>query len=170
VPWGVVVRPLNFTVSPMKSLALSVMLIASGTALSADTVVIGRLTDNKPMEYVPDECPKGYICLRSWWKSVINVQRIIHGPRLSGVVAAANMQHTSLNPRYKNSVRLFVLRPITDPAERAKLRVDYFLEEMALPAQMYCLSQDPKKYGLEVQETYVTGVDEKTYCFELPSG
>ena len=80
------------------------------------------------------------------------------------------MQHTSLNPSYKSSVRLFVLRPITDPAERKKLRVDYFLEEMSLPAQMYCFLRDPKEYGLDVQDTYVAGADEKTYCFELPSG
>jgi hypothetical protein len=157
----------------MKPFALLLTLLACWeTALSADTVIIGTLTDNRPMDYVPDECPKDYICMRSWWKSVIKVQKTIHGPPLSGKVAAAVMQHTWMSKQYQNSLHLFVLRPITDPAERTKLRVDYYLEEVARPAQIYCFSRDPREYGLDVADTYVSEVDEKTqqsHCFELPS-
>jgi hypothetical protein len=147
---------------------LALMLPDLATADSA--VVLGRLVGNEPMEYVKDECPENAICLRSWWKSVVEVQKTISGPHLAGRVAAANLQHTSLNSRYTRKVRLFVLKPITDAAERAKLRVDYYLEEMSLPTQMYCFSQDPRELGLDVTETYVSGTDDKTYCFELPSG
>jgi hypothetical protein len=74
-----------------------------------------------------------------------------------------------LNSRFKKAVRLFVLAPIEDANQRAKLRVDYYLEEMSEPRQMFCLSRDPKALGLNPEETYVPGTgDATTYCFELP--
>jgi hypothetical protein len=150
--------------------AIALALLASPACAADSIVVLGKLVYNQPMDYVADDCPENYICLRSWWKSVVNVQKTIHGSKVTGRVAAAVMQHTSLNDRFKKSVRLFVLRPIDDPKEREKLRVDYYLESMAEPYQMYCLSQDPKESGLVVDETYVAGKDdEKTYCFELPT-
>jgi hypothetical protein len=154
----------------MKVLSVAFLLCSAQLAWGADSIVIGTLSYNEPMEYAPDECPKDYICLRSWWKSIIRVKKTVRGPLLSGSISTAVMQHTSLNPRYRKSVRLFVLRPITDPAERAKLRVQFYLEEMAVPAEMYCFNQDPKEYGLNVEQTYVAGDDDKVYCFELPSG
>lgn len=143
-------------------------LAALRPSMAEDIVVIGRLVENAPMEYVPDECPENNICLRSWWKTVVSVQETVHGSRLSGRIAAAVMQHTSLNSRFKKAVRLFVLRPIEDPAQRVKLRVDYYLEEMSEAREMFCLGQDPKRFGLDIAETYVSGAgDDKTYCFEL---
>lgn len=144
-------------------------LLAFKGATAADIIVLGRLVTNEPMSYVKDECLPDYICLRSWWKSVIQLQTTVQGGRLSGRVAAAVMQHTSLNPRFKRSVRLFVLAPIEDADERAKLRVDYYLKAMSEPQQMFCLSQDPKALGLNTEETYVSGTGDATiYCFELP--
>ena len=159
-------------VSPMKSaIIFSLALAFWQPVVAADIVVLGRLVENEPMEYVPDECPENYICLRSWWKSVVNVRKTVHGPYLSGRVAAAVMQHTSMTPRYKRSLRLFVLKPIEDPAQRAKLRVDYYLDDVSEAYQMFCLRQDPKESGLKVEETYVAGTDDsKSYCFELPEG
>jgi hypothetical protein len=156
----------------MKTALVLVLVLATTQSVAADSIVVlGKLVYNEPMEYVPSECPENYICLRSWWKSVVNVQKTIHGSPLSGRIAAAVMQHTSYNARYKKSVHLFVLKPIEDPAARAKLRVDYYLEDMSEGRQMYCLSQDPKEAGLEVDETYVAGTDEsRNYCFELPEG
>jgi hypothetical protein len=76
-----------------------------------------------------------------------------------------------MSSRFKKSVRLFVLRPIEDPVERAKLRVEYYLEGMSEAREMFCLGHDPKESGLDVEETYVSGAeDEKTYCFELQKG
>ena len=156
----------------MKIAVAIVLAVLEAQICAADNIVVlGNLVYNQPMEYVPDECPEDYICLRSWWKSIVSVQKTLHGSKLSGRVAAAVMQHTSLNNRFKRNVRLFVLRPIEDPKQRAKLRVDYYLESMSEPYQMFCLSQDPKVSGLEIKETYVAGTgDEKTYCFELPNG
>ncbi len=154
----------------MKSTLVLILVLAASQCVAADNIVVlGKLEYNGPMEYVPDECPENHICLRSWWKSVVSIQKTVHGSRLSGRVAAAVMQHTSLNDGYKKSVRLFVLKPIDDPQQRAKLRVDYYLESMSESYQMFCSSKDPKDMGLEVEETYVSGTDDqKTFCFELP--
>jgi hypothetical protein len=79
------------------------------------------------------------------------------------------MQHTALNARFKKTVRLFVLEPIEDAEERAKLRADYYLEESSEPQQIFCVLQDPKTLGLNVKETYVlNGNHLTTYCFRLP--
>ncbi len=149
------------------ALTIFVTLAISQSVMAEDIVVTGKLLSNEPMDYVNDECP---LCMRSWWKSVVDINMTIHGPHLSGRIAAAIMQHTSLNPDFKKHVRLFVLKPIEKAEERAKLRVDYYLEEMSRASQMFCFSRDPKEVGLEVHDTYVAGTgDSKRYCFELPT-
>lgn len=154
--------------NPIRTLVILLAPFACQLAVASDTVVIGRLVANEPMDYVKDECPENYICLRSWWKSVVQVQRTIRGAVLSGRVTAANMQHTTLDPRFIRAARLFVLEPIEDPAQRAKLRADYYLKDMSEPHHMFCLSHDPKDLGLNAETTYVTGAGEdKSYCFEL---
>jgi len=153
----------------LRALLAVLGLFACKGALAADIVVLGKLITNEPISYVEDECPQNSICLRSWWKSVIQVQTTVQGGHLSGRVAAAVMQHTYLNSRFKRAARLFVLTPIDDANQRAKLRVDYYLKEMAEPRQMFCWSRDPNTLGLTPEETYVSGTgDATTYCFELP--
>ena len=148
--------------------AIALTLFLLRPAWAEDIVVIGKLLENKPMAYVPRECPESHICLHSWYESVVSVQKTIRGTNLSGRVSAAVMQHTSLNSRFKKSVRLFVLKPIEDPAVRAKLRVDYYLKGMSEVRQMYCLGYDPKESGLDPETVYVSEADgHKSYCFEL---
>jgi hypothetical protein len=121
------------------------------------------------MEYVPDTCPENSICLHSWWKWVIDIDKTVSGPRASGRIVAARMQHTSLLPANLKRFRLFVLKPIEDPKQRALLRADFYLEDFSWASTMYCLYQDPKEFGLALEDTYVAGTDDsKQYCFELP--
>lgn len=151
------------------ALAFFIALVACQAAMAEDIVVIGKLVSNEPMDYVKYVCPDGDICMRSWWRSVVEVRKTIRGSHLSGRVAAAIMQHTSLNPDVKKKVRLFVLKPIEDPEQHSKLRVDYYLEDMSDSFEVFCLSHDPKEFGLNVEITYVGGAEEyKSYCFELP--
>jgi transposase len=84
---------------------------------------------NEPMSYVRDECPDRGICLHSWWKAVIQVEKTLQGTPLSGHITAAVMQHTSMNAKYKKAVRYFVLEAIEDPSTRKRLRADYYLKE-----------------------------------------
>ena len=104
-------------------------LLACRCAIASDIVVVGKLITNEPMSYVKDECPDGGICLRSWWKAVIQVEKTLQGPPLSGRITAAVMQHTSVNAQYKKRVRYFVLEAIEDPSMRKRLRADYYLKE-----------------------------------------
>jgi hypothetical protein len=83
------------------------------------------------MSYVRDDCPNGDICLHKWWKAVIQVEKTLQGPALSGRITAAVMQHTS-NSHYKQAVRYFVLDAINDPVMRKKLRADYYLTEASI--------------------------------------
>jgi hypothetical protein len=103
--------------------------LACRCASATDIVVVGKLITNEPMSYVKDECPDGDICLRSWWKAVIHVEKTLRGSPLSGRITAAVMQHTSMTESYKKAVRYFVLEAIEDPSMRKKLRADYYLTE-----------------------------------------
>jgi hypothetical protein len=154
----------------MKTVLVLFMVMAASQAGAAENVVVwGRLLSNAPMEYVKFECPENHFCLHSWWKSNLNVEKTIHGMQLSGPITTANLQHSPLNSHFEASARLFVLEPIEDPEQRAKLRADYYLKDMAEPRQMFCLWQDPTESGLKVRETYVAGTgDSRKYCFELP--
>jgi hypothetical protein len=107
-------------------------LLACRCASAADILVVGKLITNDPMSYVKDKCPDGDICLRSWWKAVIQVQKTLRGSPLSGRITAAIMQHTSMNEEYKKAVRYFVLEAIEDPSMRKKLRADYYLTEESI--------------------------------------
>jgi hypothetical protein len=157
--------------SKRTKLVLLLVFFACQPVMAADIVVIGRLETNEPMDYVKDECPENAICLRSWYKSIVQIQKAVRGISVSGRITAANMQHTSLNSRFKKAVRLFVLEPIEDPGQRAKLRAHYYLKEMSEPHQMFCLSRDPKELSLNAEETYVArSGSSKSYCFELPTG
>ncbi len=152
-----------------KMFLLILGLLASQASVGSHIVVLGKLVTNETMSYVKDECPDNDICLRSWWKSVIQVEKTVQGKNLSGRITAAVMQHTSLNARYKKAVRLFVLTPIEDPDQRVKLRADYYLEEASEPQQMFCLSRDPKALGLNAEGTYTSATgDPMIYCFRLP--
>jgi len=104
-------------------------LLTCRIASAEDIVVVGELITNEPMSYVRDDCSDGDICLHSWWRAVIQVEGTLQGSPLSGRIAAAVMQHASMNEYYKKAVRYFVLEAIEDPAMRKKLRADYYLTE-----------------------------------------
>ncbi len=159
-------RIYNFPTRTMLMLFLA--LLAHQAAMASDIIVIGKLVTNEPMDHVNNGCPENEVCLRSWWKSVVRVQRTVEGRPLSGRVTAASMQHAGLSSRFKNAVRLFVLEPIADSDQRAKLRADYYLKEMSEPREMFCLSQTLEGLTLNPEHTYVAGDgDSKRYCFEL---
>jgi hypothetical protein len=120
-----------------------------------------------PMSYVK-ECADPDICMHSWWKSVIQVDRTVQGARLTGRITAAVIQHGAVNSNYMKAIRLVILAPIEDPEQRKKLRADFYLIEASPPRQMFCSSYDPKDIGLRTEVTYVPQSGNPTsYCFEL---
>jgi hypothetical protein len=155
--------------TPSKKLLLTLLgVLTCQCAVGADIVVIGKLITNEPMSYVKDECPDGNICMHSWWKSVIQVEKTVQGARLAGRITAAVMQHTAMDSHYMKAVRFFILEPIEDPQQRVKLRADYYLKEASPPREMFCSSHDPKELGMSTEATYVSQIGgPTTYCFEV---
>ncbi len=154
--------------SPSKLFLALLGVLTHQCAMGADIVVIGKMITNEPMSYVKDDCPDGNICMHSWWKSVIQVERTVQGTRLSGRITAAVMQHTVMNASYMKAIRLVILAPIEDPDQRKKLRADFYLKEASPPQQMFCSAYNPKDLGLKASETYVSQIaGSTTYCFKL---
>lgn len=117
---------------PAKAFVSVLALLACHAASASDFVVMGRLIANEPMSYVRAECPGGNICLHSWWKAVIQVEKALQGPPLSGRITAAVIQHTAMDVQYKKAVHYFVLEAIEEPSMRKKLRADYYLNEASI--------------------------------------
>ena len=97
-----------------------------------EIIVVGKLITNEPMSYVKEKCPEDSICLDTWWKAVIQVDEILRGSHVPGRITAAIMQHTSMSPRYRRSLRFFVVEEIDDPQQRKKLRVNYYLDSASV--------------------------------------
>jgi hypothetical protein len=155
--------------TPPKKLFLALLgVLTCQCAIGADIIVIGKMISNEPMSYVKDKCPDGDLCMHSWWKSVIQVEKTVQGRLLSRRITAAVMAHTGMNLRYMRAIRLVILEPIEDPDQRRKLRADFYLKEASPRQQMFCSSYDPKDIGLKTEETYVSQTENpRTYCFEV---
>jgi hypothetical protein len=138
------------------------------SAVGADIVVIGKMLTNAPMSYVKDKCPDGNLCMRSWWKSVVQVEKTVAGTPVSGRITTAVLQHTAMTPSYMKAIRLVVLEPIEDSEQRKKLKADFYLKEASPPQQMFCSSYNPEDLGLKTEQIYVSEtMSSKTYCFEV---
>ena len=106
--------------------------VGCGSAYASDVVVVGKFIANEPMQDLKDECSDGDLCMHHWWKAVIQVEKTLKGRPISGRITAAVSQHIGMNEKYKKSVRYFTLETIEDPATRAHLHADYYLEEAAI--------------------------------------
>jgi hypothetical protein len=115
-----------------KAVLSAIALLICGCAYASDIVVIGKLITNGPMSYAKEPCAEDEICLHTWWKAVIKVERTLQGSPVSGRITAAVWQHTSMNDQYKKAVRYFILEAIEDPVVRKKLRAQYYLEESSI--------------------------------------
>ena len=59
--------------------------------------------------------------------------------------------------------------PISDAAQRARLRADYYLRDTSLEYPMYCVDQDPVALGIDPKNVYARSSGEThRWCFEIP--
>ena len=152
----------------MKAQVLLVLILTFAGANAAESVVLGRAVADDTMDYVENSCEENEICLDHWHKWIINVEKTISGPTLlPGHVVAARMQHATMIPSYRRRMRLFVLRPIEDEAQRRALRATHYLLELSAPQQMFCVLEDPNGFGLNPKSTYVNTSDERERCFPI---
>lgn len=137
-------------------------------ALSAPaTVVLGQKMHQAETGYQncpPDE-DENTICMTSWFRWTILIERTVRGPSLPRRIVAVIGQHTTHIVRKPYPHSLFVLVPIEDPQMRERLRASYIVEEESVRFETYCLQSDPKEIGLDVE---VLTDGKGSFCFGVP--
>ena len=103
----------------------------------------------------------------AWFHWQIKTQRVIKGPKLRGRIIAARTQHAGYTRQFTKELRLFAVRPITDANVRAKLKADFFLQDMSVAHEVFCLSSEIEVM-VEDRHILLPKADGKTRCFGLP--
>lgn len=106
----------------------------AAAAAATDSVVSGRAISNAYMDHTKINCPTGDICMNAWFRWTIDAVKTLRGPPVTGRITAVRMQHSTAIRSYERQLRLFVLRPIADPKQRALLRSDYYLVSTSFAA------------------------------------
>jgi len=149
------------------TLVLSILVGAVGNA-NADSVVIGRGISNGFVAL--PACPPDRICMNSLYVWEFRARRTVVGERVVGRVRAVAAQHVDATPEFVQSVELFVVRPIDDPAIREEFGVELYLVALspAYEDSTYCLPESPATYGLDIADNEVSiDPDSDYYCFPI---
>ena len=145
---------------------LVVLAFFCGVASAEDSVVLGRSLGHMHIEEAEINCPPEYICMDAWFRWTIKPEKTVAGPKLSGRITAARIQHTEFVRSYERTLRLFILTPIEDAEQRALLKADYLLRDVSAVHEMYCV-RNSIDLGIEADEK-LESEDGERYCFELP--
>ena len=146
---------------------LLIALFSVADAKSEDTIAFGRALSHEYLD-VDIPCPEGYICMDSWFRWELSIDRTIAGPSIVGKVTAARLQHTNYIRKYERSLRLFVLRPIVDSKLRELVKADYHLIEVSPRKEMFCTNGNPADYGIDTGVYTLHEQEYEHHCFELP--
>lgn len=119
------------------------------------TIIVGKLMGQ---EYVPDiqpaECFKeGMICMSSYYLYKINIQQVLLGEPLKGIVKVVRYQHSEYMYRGSENA-IFVIGRIKNKKTATLLKTDYFLAEHINPRTQYCFPENLDKYYPELKELY----------------
>ena len=63
------------------ALSFAVLLAVLGPAMAEDSVVTGKMLDDKHLDHIDIACPENAICMHAWWRSVIAIRETIGGAR-----------------------------------------------------------------------------------------
>lgn len=149
----------------MKLFCVLAFATLASTAFGADSVVMGRAISNTYSAGLP--CGETKICLDSIYLWVIDPAKSLAGPKISRRVTAETYQHVGVNRRYLRSLRLFVLRPLTEIRDAPHaIDAKYYLVASSpiYKDGSYCISVDPTELGLTLKNVR-TGSD-GTFCFD----
>jgi len=131
------------------AVALGFSPLASAGELE-QSVVVGA---PKSQEFVASMHCEPQVCMDAFYRWSIAVVRSVSGPATPRRVKAIRVQHAENVFRENPPELLFALRPIADPAVRAKYGADYWVEALGRPATVFCLSgrtQEPDLSALEL--------------------
>jgi len=144
-------------------LALLLPLLPPVEAAEQPIVAFGRATANVYADAGP-ECPADLICLDSWYRFTLQIDRALHGRVGKRRIYAVRLQHSSVNRQYLKSLRLFVLEPIPGADTRRALGADYYLKQASPRHEAYCIGGAPGDVGARPESMLVVSKDR--YCFE----
>jgi len=148
----------------MRRLTVVILLIASATIARAEetSVVLGKA---RAIEFVDVDvpCPEGYICMDSWYRYDLSVDKVLTGPAVPSRIRAVHIQHADFVPRYRKALRAFVLRPILGAEDRVKLNADFYIDDLSPAHELYCLNGTPEELGISSRMVEVAGKDQ--FCF-----
>lgn len=142
------------------------------TVSGQDSVIVGRTVSENFLRSLGPPCPfhildfgdAFVVCNRSWFQWRIEIARTVAGPELSGRIAVAHLQHSSLGRSGEQDRDLFVLQPISSARQRELLQADYYL--VAWSGAHYCLDLDPASLGIETDYEF-SEADSDGTCFSL---
>jgi len=132
------------------------------------TLLVEKLMGQK---YIPDIKPsscfeENAICLNVFFLYKINVQRVISGEPLKGIIKVARYQHGEY--RYKGSDNaLFIIEKIRNEKTRLLLKTDYFITEYITPKITYCLPEKLDKHIPEFKELIYSNCLEQKDVYEV---
>ena len=117
------------------------------------TILVGKLMGQ---EYVPDVQPTGcfennVLCMNSYYLYKINVQQVISGEPVKGIIKVARYQHAKY--MYHGSENaVFVIEKINNEKSVQLLGTSYFITEYITPKITYCFLERIDKYLPELKE------------------
>jgi hypothetical protein len=131
-----------------------------------NTVVVGHVVSIE-WAHVDIECPADSICLDAWTRWKISVDRTISGPPVKQRLLLAHLQH-QIGHLSRNETILFVLTPIDDEKQKAKLHASFYISDLSLTRQFRCLNNPPTEIRFHVDADKVyTNIPKSEFCFNL---
>jgi hypothetical protein len=153
----------NFTGSAViKKISFVLMaLITSETALSENSVVLGRGTSNSHVEGRGCVDDLGMNC---WYLWELLANATVAGPRVKGHIRALTLQHTDATSKFVKSVELFILAPLGSP-DPTGATYSILALSPKYPDGKYCVWLDPLELGIPIDKSEVSRDSHGAYCF-----
>lgn len=104
---------------------------AWGSAQAAESSFCGSSLGQKVIDYVELPCPKDLVCLGTWVRREIQVEKLLDGPTVGEKVTVARIQHGLFNAEFDASFSLFTVKPIDDKEMRDLLGAEFILVKFA---------------------------------------
>lgn len=148
----------------MKRLAVAALCLASAVSANAGDVSV-VLGSARTLTFVDVDipCPENSICMDAWFRYDLSIEKVISGPAVPSRISAARIQHADFVPSYRKSIRVFVLRPITSAEDRAVLNADYYIDDLSVTHELYCLAGTPEDLGIDMDT--VAFAEDGKFCF-----
>jgi hypothetical protein len=135
------------------SLLLTLLLLSPLASAKEYVSFFGTALKQKYLPQVEQVCPEGHICMDVVYRWTIKIDKVISGQLTDRTVKAAQIQHSKYIFAHEHQA-LYVLSRIEDENKRKLLGADYWLEEYAPPATVYC-TPAKNDYGLEDNESVI---------------